>query len=234
MPRYLGIIPARGGSKRLPGKNLISLGGKPLLAYTLEAARRAQRLSHIVLSTDSRQIADYAQSQGVDPQGLRPAEIAEDASPVVAALQDALAKFSGHQAPVDAVVLLQPTSPFRAPRHIDEAIALFESTGADTVTSVRASKEHPFWAWRQVGDALAPYYSMREIGFDRSALPAAFIENGAIFVIRRSVLEAGSIYGEKVVGYMMGELESVDIDTALDLQWAEFIHANGLMKQVQR
>ncbi|MEO8442712.1 MAG: NTP transferase domain-containing protein, partial [Betaproteobacteria bacterium] len=96
-PRYLAIVPARGGSKRLPGKNLLPLGGRPLLGYTLEAARAARRLDAVVVSTDSQQIAEYALAQGVDTQGLRPSEIAGDTSPVVAALQEAHAKFSRRQ-----------------------------------------------------------------------------------------------------------------------------------------
>ena len=226
-PRYLGIVPARAGSRRLPGKNLLPLGGRPLLGYTLEAALAARRLASVVVSTDSQQIADYALSLGVDPQGLRPAEIAGDTSPVAAALQDALAKFNRRQPPVDAVVLLQPTSPLRAARHIDEAIALFESSGADTVTAVRASKDHPFWTWRQENAALVPYYSMREMALDRGAVPAALVENGAIYVIRRSVLESGRIYGDKVAGYAMDVLESVDIDTEHDMQWAAFLLARA-------
>ena len=103
-PRYLAIVPARGGSKRLPGKNLLPLGGRPLIGHTLEAARAARRLNAVVVSTDSQQIADYAQTLGVDAQGLRPAGIAGDTSPVVAALQDAYVKFSQRQPPVDAVV----------------------------------------------------------------------------------------------------------------------------------
>lgn len=233
-PRYLGIVPARAGSQRLPGKNLLPLGGKPLIGYTLEAARSARRLDSVVVSTDSPQIAEYALSLGVDPQGLRPAEIAGDASPIVAALQDALAKFNRRQPAVDAVVLLQSTSPLRVARHIDEAVALFESTGADTVTSVRASKEHPFWNWRQVDGALVPYYSMREMELERGAVPAAFVENGAIYVIRRSVLESGRIYGDKVVGYVMDALDSVDIDTEFDFQWATFLLARGGPAQVRR
>lgn len=224
-PRYLAIVPARGGSKRLPGKNLLPLGGKPLIGHTLEAARAARRLDAVVVSTDSRRIADYAQALGVDAQGLRPSEIAGDTSPVVAALQDAYAKFSQRQPPVDAVVLLQPTSPLRTARHIDEAIALFESSRADTVTSVRASKEPPNWTWREADGALVPCASMREMEFDRSALPRTYVETGAIYVIRTSVLEAGRIYGGKIAGYRMEALDSVDIDTELDLQWAEFILA---------
>jgi CMP-N,N'-diacetyllegionaminic acid synthase len=222
-PRYLAIVPARGGSKRLPGKNLLRLGGRPLLGYTLEAARAARRLDAVVVSTDSQQIAEYALAQGVDTQGLRPSEISGDTSPVVAALQEAHAKFTRRQPPVDAVILLQPTSPLRTARHIDEAITLFESSGADTVTSVRASREHPSWTWREAGGALVPYSSMREMELDRSAMPRTFVETGAIYVIGSRVLEAGRIYGDKVVGYLMDARESVDIDTAFDLQWAEFL-----------
>ncbi|MEO8441107.1 MAG: hypothetical protein ABI547_01340, partial [Betaproteobacteria bacterium] len=144
-------------------------------------------------------------------------------SPVVAALQEAHAKFSRRQPPVDAVVLLQPTSPLRTARHIDEAISLFESSGADTVTSVRVSREHPSWTWHEAGGALVPYSSMREMELDRGAMPRTFVETGAIYVISTRVLEAGRIYGNKVVGYLMEARESVDIDTAFDLQWAEFV-----------
>ena len=225
IPRYLAVVPARSGSQRLPGKNLLPLGGRPLLGHTLEAARAARRLDAVVVSTDSQQIADYAQSVGVDAQGLRPPEISDDASPVVAALQDAYAKFSRRQPPVAAVVLLQPTSPLRTARHIDEAVELFESSGADTVTAVRLSIEHPCWTWREAGDALVPYASMREVELDRCALPRTFVETGAIYIIKTSVLEAGRIYGDKVVGYRMDALDSVDIDTAIDFEWAEFILA---------
>jgi CMP-N-acetylneuraminic acid synthetase len=221
--RYLGIVVARAGSKRLPGKNLMLLNGKPLIRYTLDAVRAARRLDASVVSTDSREIADYALSQGVDPQSLRPAELAGDTSPVTEALLDALGTFHLSHSPVDAVVLLQATSPLRRGEHIDAAIARFETTGADTVTSVRASKEHPYWHWRQEGDRLKPYYSRREMELDRQAIPPAFIENGAVYVIRRSVLEAGRIYGDTVAAFEMQADDSVDVDTELDFKWAELM-----------
>ncbi len=221
--RYLGIIAARAGSKRLPGKNLMPLNGKPLISYTLDAARAAQRLDALVVSTDSREIADYALSQGVDPQGLRPVEIASDTSPIIEALLDALGKFHLRHPPVDAVVLLQATSPLRRGQHIDEAIALFESTGVDTVTSIRTSKEHPYWHWRRENERLTPYYSRREMVLDRHEMPPAFVENGAVYVIRRSVLEAGRIYGDTVAGFEMQGQDSVDVDTELDFKWAAFL-----------
>lgn len=224
--KYLAVVPARGGSKRLPGKNLMLLAGRPLIVHTLDAAKAAQRLTAVVVSTDSAEIAACANSCGVDPQGLRPAHIARDDSPVIDALLDALGKYEQHHPPVDAVVLLQPTSPYRNAHHIDEAIRLFEATGADTVTAVRQSREHPYWSWRPDASTITPYFSWRELMTDRSQLPPALVENGSIFVIRRSVLQSGRIYGDKVVAYPMDDFASVDIDTPLDFEWAEFIAAH--------
>ena len=226
--RYLGVIPARGGSKRLPGKNLARLGGKPLIAHTIEAALASRRLTAVVVSTDSGEIADLARSLGVDPQGLRPARIAGDDSPVVAALQDALRKYEAAQSPVDAVVLLQPTSPFRGGRHIDEAIAAFESGKADTLTSVRIARDHPYWIWTASGATIRPYHSLRRMGMQRSALPEVYVENGAVFVIKRSLVDRGWIYGKRVVRLVMDEVASIDIDTPLDFAWAELIASGGL------
>ena len=223
---YLGIIPARAGSKRLRGKNLLPLAGKPLLSYSIEAALASKRLTHVVLSTDSVEIADYARSLGVDPQGLRPGALARDDSPVTAALLDALTSFERGHPPAEAVVLLQPTSPFRRGRHIDEAIRIFEARGADTVTSVRAVKDHPYWAWVPAGAAVRPYHTLRKMALQRGDLPPAYVENGAVFVSRRSLVMRGTIYGRLVVPFVMDELDSIDIDTPLDLAWAEFVAAH--------
>jgi CMP-N-acetylneuraminic acid synthetase len=221
--RYLAVIPARGGSKRVPRKNLRRLAGKPLLAHTIEAAQAARRLTAIVVSTDSREIARCAVRYGADPQGLRPAGLARDASAVTGALAHALAKFERAHPPVDAVVLLQPTSPFRTAAHIDQAIALFESRAADTVTSVRLAKDHPFWAWRRAGATIRPYHTLARMALQRAELPAAYVENGAIFVMKRALVVRGRIYGRRVVPLVMDEIASIDIDTPLDLAWAEFV-----------
>src|SRR5262245_1557501 len=226
--RYLGIIPARGGSKRLPGKSLKLLAGKPLLTYTIEAAKAAKRLTAVVVSTDLEAIARCALAYGADPQGLRPADLARDDSPVTGALKDALGKFERGHPRVDAVVLLQPTSPFRTGRHIDDAIAAFESETADTVTSVRVAKDHPYWIWKAAGTTIQPYHSLRRIAAQRSELPEVYVENGAVFVIKRSLVEHGKIYGNRVIRLVMDEIASIDIDTPLDFAWAEFIASGGL------
>ncbi|HKA42730.1 MAG TPA: acylneuraminate cytidylyltransferase family protein [Burkholderiales bacterium] len=221
--RYLGIIPARGGSKRLPGKNLQPLRGKPLLAYTIEAASASRRLTAVVVSTDSEAIARCARACGADPQGLRPKELARDDSPVSGALIDALRKYERNHPLVDAIVLLQPTSPFRSGKHIDEAIAAFEARKADTVTSVRRVKDHPYWIWTRSEGALRPYHSLRRMTAQRNELPEVYIENGAVLVIKRSLVVGGKLYGKRVVPLVMDELTSIDIDTPLDFAWAEFV-----------
>ncbi len=223
MPRYLGIIPARGGSKRLPGKNLQPLAGKPLLAHAIESARESRRLTAFVVSTDSEDIAHCAVEWGADPQGLRPAALARDESPVTGALLDALTKFERNHAPIDAVVLLQPTSPFRRGRHIDEAIAVFESSKADTVTSVRIVKDHPYWVWEGAGRTLKPYHSLAKMAAQRSELPELYVENGAVFVMRRALVARDRIYGRRVARIVMDDVASIDIDTPLDFAWAEFV-----------
>src|SRR5437762_12313177 len=125
MPFYLGLIPARGGSKRIPGKNLISLGGKPLIAHTIEAARKSKKLSKVLVSTDDERIADYSRSLGADVPFLRPRELARDQSPTFDAAWHAVMSVEKQRgARVDAVVLLQPTSPFRTSSHIAESIDL--------------------------------------------------------------------------------------------------------------
>jgi CMP-N-acetylneuraminic acid synthetase len=128
----------------------------------------------------------------------------------------------------DALVLLQPTSPFRRAEDIDRAIELFECTGADTVTGVRAVRDHPYWAWRGDPSRIVPFLSLAEMATDRQLLPAAYAENGAVYIVRRDLILAGQMYGARVVPYVMDEVASTDIDTPIDLAWAEFLVARGL------
>lgn len=222
-PFYLGVIPARGGSKRLPGKNLAPLAGRPLIDYTLRAAAGAKRLGAFVVSTDSEAIAAHARTLGA-PVTMRPAAMAQDDSPVVDALRHAMERFEKDAGPrVDAIILLQPTSPLRTADDVDRAIGIFEATRADTVTAVRTARDHPYWAWRDSGDGIAPFFGPGEMAMDRSRLPQAWSESGAVYVMRRALVEAGRIYGERVAACPMDETGSVDVDTPLDLAWAEFL-----------
>jgi CMP-N,N'-diacetyllegionaminic acid synthase len=224
-PIYLGIVPARAGSKRIPGKNLLSLAGRPLIDYTLEAALRSRRLGAVVVSTDSEAIAARARLLGASVPELRPTAIAGDTSPVIEALRHAL---DGHERGgprAAAVVVLQPTSPLRTAQDIDAAIELFERTGADSVTAVRPVRDHPYWTWRACGETIEPFLSLDAMTADRSGLPPAYAENGAIYVVRRELVLQARMYGSRTVPYLMDEGASVDIDTLLDHAWAEFLLA---------
>jgi CMP-N,N'-diacetyllegionaminic acid synthase len=220
---YLAVIPARGGSKRIPRKNLTLLGGKPLIAYTIEAAISSKRLSRSIVSTDDEEIASVAKQFGAEVPFLRPAELAQDKSAVLDAINHALTHLERQGDQIDTVVLLQPTSPLRTGKHVDEAIDLFESSGADTVTAVCNSREHPYYAWTVEDGRLQPFFSLEKVLTARQDLPSAVIENGSIFVINRSLIAENRIYGSIVVPYLMPPGNGVDIDTDDDLRWAQFL-----------
>jgi CMP-N,N'-diacetyllegionaminic acid synthase len=223
LQNYLAIIPARGGSKRFPRKNLVLFAGKPLIAHTIAAALQSSRLTRVIVSTEDSEIAETARQFGAEVPFLRPLELAQDQSSPLAVIAHALGQIGKEGETVQAVVLLQPTAPFRTVKHIDEAVALFEKFYADTVTAVCSADKHPFYAWTLTGGELKPFFSVRQLMMDRQELPPAYFENGAIYIIRKTVLDSGKFYGEKVIPYPMSRLESVDIDTPLDWQWADFM-----------
>ena len=223
--RYLAIIPARGGSKRIPGKNLALLGGKTLLEHTIDAALGAARVGRVVVSTDDAEIARVAVRAGAEAPALRPPELARDDSPMIGVLRHTVSMVEGGNPLVEAIVLLQATSPFRTAMQIDTAIARYEASGADTLVAVRAASEHPHYAWRQEGDRLLPFFSMQHQQMVRQDLPGAFVETGAIFILRRSNLDREEFYGNKIVPFEMDERTSLDIDTPQDLEFARFLLA---------
>jgi CMP-N-acetylneuraminic acid synthetase len=224
------VIPARGGSKRLPGKNLVLLGGRPLLEYTVQAAVEAQSAGLVVVSTDSDEIAAAARRCGVRVV-IRPAALATDAAATIDVARHALLALESTDGSDDSpVVLLQPTSPFRAATHIDEAVNLFYTLGCDTVTSVREVVDHPYWMWQPDGTDISPMFDREKIEMPRTALPPLFIENGAIYVTRRGLVRQGILYGARVAPYVMNAADSLDIDDELDLRWGEYLLGAGMSR----
>jgi CMP-N,N'-diacetyllegionaminic acid synthase len=221
----VGIILARGGSKRLPGKNIRPLGGRPLIAHTVAAAKGATSLVRAIVSTDDEEIAQIAASFGAEVPFRRPAEMATDISPPIDAVAHAVDWLDRNGSKVDAIVLLQASSPLRNAAHIDEAVALFRASDVDTVTSVSPASSHPYWCWKPDGAEIKPFFSSQHIAMARHQLPPALIENGAVYVFRRDLLAAGTIYGDRIAGYLMSETDAVDIDTADDFDYAEFVLA---------
>jgi CMP-N-acetylneuraminic acid synthetase len=219
----LGVIPARGGSKGIPRKNLHLVNGRPLLAYTVDAARASGRLTRVVLSTDDAAIADAARGLGVEVPFLRPAALASEDAPMLPVLVHAVQALADRGFRADAVVLLQPTSPLRRAEHIDAAIAQLEATGADSVVTVVEVPHqfNPVSVMTLEGDRLHPYAAGPMPG-RRQDKPRVFARNGpAVLAVRTAVLEAGSLYGEDVRALVMPARESVDVDDAWDLELVE-------------
>jgi len=225
----LGLIPARGGSKGIPGKNIVALAGKPLLAWTCEAARASRSLSRVVLSTDDPKIAEVGRTCGVEVPFLRPVELARDDTPSVDVALHALQWLSAREDwQADVVVLLQPTSPLRSPQHIEAALAMLECTGADTVVSV-VEVPHNFHPWSVMKpngiwleDFMLPPKGTDR--FRRQNLPRLYARNGPAVLVTRAITiqTERSFYGKRVAGYVMDRWTSLDIDDREDLELAEF------------
>ena len=228
--KILGIITARGGSKGIPGKNLKPLGGRPLLAYTVDAARDCGALDRVILSTEDPVIADAARALGCEVPFMRPAELSRDETPHLPVIQHAaewMREHAGYQP--DAVMILQPTSPLRSADDITAAARLLESTGADSVVSVSevSAHAHPMRMLRVDARGEAVLFAsgepVRRRINRRQDLPQAWVMNGAIYACRTGVLfdAEPSLYGDRVAAYAMPAERSVSIDDFEDWAAAE-------------
>ncbi len=222
--RIIGVVPARGGSKGLPGKHLRPLAGRPLIAWTFDAARASRMLDRVVLSTDDDAIAQVAREHGVEVPFMRPATLATDDAPMLDVLVHAVSELTAAGDAPDAVVLLQPTSPLRTAAHIDDAVRLLESSGADAVVSVVPvpHRFNPVSVMRLDGDRLLPVTDGPAVT-RRQDKPLVYARNGpAVVAVRTHVLVDGrSLYGRDTRALPMSEPDSVDIDTEWDLAVAE-------------
>ena len=227
----LGVVPARGGSKGLPGKNLRLIAGRPLLAYTADAARGSRRLDRVVLSTDDAAIADAGRNAGLDAPFLRPADLASDEAPMIGVLRHAVAEMAVRGFKADIVVLLQPTSPLRRAEHIDAAVDLLESTDADSVVSVVEVPHQfsPVSVMRLEGDRLQPYLPGPP-ATRRQDKPRLYARNGpAVLALRAAVLERASFYDGDCRPLLMDPADSIDVDTSWDLELVELLLARRAM-----
>lgn len=220
--KVLGIITARGGSKGIPGKNIVDLGGKPLIEYTLKAAADSKLMNDFLVSTDDPEIAEVCERLGFPVPFMRPEELAADDTPTLPVLINVLENVEKEY---DAVMILQPTSPFRTSADIDKAIEMLEKNGtADSVISVvKVGDNHPA-RMKQIekGVLIDPPFAESVEGLRRQELPDLYLRNGAIYLTRTAVLtEKKSIKGDVSLAYVMPEENSVNIDAPLDLIIAE-------------
>ena len=218
--RVLGIIPARGGSKGVPRKNVRLLAGKPLLAYTAESALASDLLTKTIVSTDDPEIAEVGRTAGIEAPFMRPSELAMDETPTFPVVLHALIAMESAGEKFDAVCLLQPTNPLRTSQDIDACIRLLETSGADSVISMLSVPDsyNPKWVyWRTAEGKMELTTGDSEPVARRQDLPKAFHRDGSVYVTRRNVLfEYGNLYGDDVRGYKMDEARSINIDTQED------------------
>jgi CMP-N,N'-diacetyllegionaminic acid synthase len=215
--RILGLIPARGGSKGIPGKNLAPLCGRPLLAWTVGAAYAARSLDRVVVSTDSEEIAATAGELGADVLE-RPAELARDDTPMREVVLHALEELGRPE----VLVLLQPTSPLRRAEHVDAAVALLRDTGADSVVSVVEvpHRYRPGSLMALEGERLVP---LGPTPATRQEKPVVYARNGPAVLVLRSERIGSDLYGGDCRPYVMEPRDSIDVDEPFDLELAELL-----------
>jgi CMP-N,N'-diacetyllegionaminic acid synthase len=221
----LGIVPARGGSKGIPRKNIALLAGKPLLAYTAESALAARFLTRVVLSTEDPEIAEIGWKLGLEVPFLRPPELARDETPTIPVLQDVVRRLEQAGQNYDAVFVLQPTNPLRLPEDIDGAIELLAESGADSVISfVDVGEKHParMKMIDSAGRVTDPPFAEHLEGLPRQQLPRLYLREGSVYLTRRTILmEQNSLKGRDCRAWLIPGTRAVNIDTPFDLFLAE-------------
>lgn len=221
--KILGLIGARGGSKGLPGKNIRPLSGKPLIAWSIDAALASRYIDRVVVSTDDEEIASVSRACGGDVPFLRPADLATDAAKSIDFVLHALGDLEKEGAVYDFLMLLQPTSPLRTVQDIDLSVELLFSKKAEAVVSVCEAEHHPF-----LSNVLPPDGSMKDFlrpetaNMNRQQLPPYYRLNGAIYLVSVPYLIANRDFiGSGAYAYVMPVERSIDIDTAFDFSLAE-------------
>lgn len=216
----LALIPARGGSKGIPRKNIRLLGGKPLIAWTIEAALASTQIGAVVVSTDDLEIAEISRYYGAQVPFIRPTELAMDDTPGIVPVLHALDQLPQF----DAVVLLQPTSPLRTTADIDACIRLAQEKNVPSVVSVVEPRNHPNWMFTLSLEQRLCKLTNDPIGIRRQDLPPVYALNGAVYYAHVDCLRRHNTFmHEDTLGYVMPKDRSLDIDTLLDWKMVELV-----------
>ncbi len=223
----IAFIPARAGSKGLPGKNIRLLNGKPLIAYSIEAALKSQAVSRVIVSTDCEEIANIAVGFGAEIPFIRPHHLSSDSAKSIDVFKYTVDRLEREeQITIPNFMVLQPTSPLRKAIHIDEAARLFIDSNADSVISF-CREDHPIFWHKYIDDAgkLEDIFK-GEFLRNRQEIKTTYYPNGAIYILSKNMLYADSYYTEASRGYIMDRIYSVDIDYLEDFQFAEWLIKN--------
>jgi len=222
----LGLIPARGGSKELPKKNIRPLLGKPLIAWTIEQAKASRYVDRVIVSTDDEEIAEIVKQYGAEVPFMRPKELARDDIPGIDVVFHAMNWFiKNENKQYDLIILLQPTSPLRTAEDIDKAIELLFFKKAKAIVSVCEVDHHPLWTNALPENGCMKNFIRKEIiNKNRQELPTFYRLNGAIYLAYCNYIkEQKGFFGEETFAYIMPKERSVDIDSELDLKLAEIL-----------
>jgi CMP-N,N'-diacetyllegionaminic acid synthase len=223
----IAIIPARGGSKSLPRKNLRAVLGRTLLDYAVRAGLDARSVDRTLVTTEDAEIARAAREMGAELVD-RPPELATDESPTVDAVLHAIDALEARGVPVGTVVLLQPTSPLRTAADVDAAVELHAEGGCDSVVSVARNGHPPQWSFTIEGGLLRPLMGDGYLRMRRQDVPPSYATVGAVFVASPAALRRfGGFYGDMVRPYVMPSERSVDVDSELDLALVELVMSRG-------
>ncbi|KOY50666.1 cytidylyltransferase domain-containing protein [Polaribacter dokdonensis] len=219
----IAIIPARSGSKGLPGKNIKLLEGKPMIAYTIEAALKAKKVEKVIVSTNSDEIAQISLKHGAEVPFLRPEHLASDTALAIDNYIYTIDKLNDeNNCSIENLIVLQPTSPLRTSVDIDLAIELFDKKEADSVVSY-CKEAHPIkWHKHINGDGLIIPIFDEKLSNRQEELPT-FYPNGAIFIFKYSFLKSRKYYSDKSYAYIMDRKNSIDIDFMEDFEYAEYL-----------
>lgn len=224
----VAVIPARGGSKSIPRKNIVNLGGRPLLAWSIDAARKVSSIQRVIVSTDDEQIAAVARAHGAEVS-IRPAALATDDALVIDALRDLISRLEEAGAPARVMVLLEPTCPLRSPEDIQNCLDLLQDDKIDAVATFKPAELNPMRAWRIEDHHAQPFIEGANPWLPRQRLPEAYQLNGAVYAFRADRLgpEHSSILFGRTAAVVMPAERSVDIDHMIDLQIAEAVLAGS-------
>jgi CMP-N-acetylneuraminic acid synthetase len=219
----LAIIPARGGSKGLPKKNIRVLHGKPLIVHTIQAALQSRFISRTLVSTDDPDIVGVSKKSGAEVM-MRPSELATDTASTIDVVLYCLSLLEEQGWQPDCVILLQPTSPLRTVHDIDDSIALLGEEKVDSVISVQENEHPPYWSCIIEDHFLKPAFGDQYFRLRRQEIPTTYAPNGAIYIATPEYLKQHRIfYGERTLPFVMPRERSVDIDTEMDFLLAEAI-----------
>lgn len=216
--RILGVITARGGSKGIPRKNVIDVGGKPLIGWTIDTAKESKLLDRVVLSSDDDEIIRVATALGCEAPFKRSADLSGDAASSADVVIDCLQRIPGY----DYVVLLQPTSPLRRVDDIDAAIRMCVDSDAPSCVSVCEAEESPYWMYKVMPDGVMESL-LGDNYLRRQDLPPVYVLNGAVYVLRAEWFRCSQRFvSNETVAYPMPRSRSVDVDSLDDLEWVRF------------